>query len=408
MAENDVKTPDITKLAKAGAPVRVDFSDNKPQPASTDNGNGAAAAAAATTPSVTETPEAKAAAEAAAAAAEAEKNKLPDLSDEQLKKLFADKGIEGFESFDKLKEKIAKADAPVDTPLTDEQKKANELAFEKRMLDYHIANGGTAEQFVALKQVASMDLKELSVAEIRKELKEKKFTDDEINVVLKERYYQLNPDEVQKNRTWNEDTGEWIEESDEDFNKRKEFLKKKVAAFSPKLETRSTHTKQNAEGFLNTLRDAIKAEDLAKQKETEFSSKVDEMSKKVSRKVTFELGEVDKTKIDPVEYNVSDADVAEVVGILKDPAKRQQYFFNEDKTLNLSKVMDVMLRNKYLESALKTTFIEGGNRQVAAFQKVFPNAAQTLGVGGAPATANTGRKGVIAKAGKPEVARPTT
>lgn len=322
--------------------------------------------------------------------------KLPDLNDDQVKEFFKSKGIDGFDgNFEALKEKLAKVDAPASPELTEEQKKAAEVAMNTRMLNRYLETGGTAEQFVALQQIASMDLRELSVAEIKKELSEK-FTPEEIDIVLKERYYQINPDELEQT----------ADESDEDFNKRKEFLKKKVAAFAPKLETRGTHTKQKAESFLNNLRESIKAEDLAVEKEAKFSSKVDEISTKLPREITFELGEIGKIKQDPVVFKVTDADIAEVAGTLKDPAKRQQFLFNEDKTLNLTNLMNVMLRNKYLESALKATYIEGGNRQVAALEKVFPGAAHALGVGGATVPNKQGRKGVFVSAGQPEVAVP--
>ncbi len=402
MESTETKPFDIKTLKEAGQPERHDFSNQKQKepPAETVTDN----LVVTVVDHTGETAEATAAREAAEA--EAAKIKLPELTDEQLKELFKQKGIDGFENFDKLKEKIAKADAPVDNPPTEEEKKAAEVAMEKRMLDQWIATGGTPETFVAIKQIASMDLRELSVAEVKKELKEQKFTDAEIDVVLKERYYQLNPDELVKNKTWNEENSEWVEESDDDFNKRKEFLKKKVAAFNPKLETRSTHTKQNAETILNNLREEIKAEDSKKVQENQILSKVDEISKTLPRTITFELGEVNKTKQDPVVFNVTEADITEIAAEFRDSTKRQQILLNEDKTLNLTNLMDLKLKNKILTSALKAAYIEGGNRQVAAFEKVFPGAAKQLGVGGSQAASTQGRKGVIVSAGQPEVAVP--
>lgn len=387
MSETNAAAPQKGVIAQAGAPERGSFPSQKQKE---ETGTGAG-----TTDAATETVEEKNARELLES--QATKTNLPEITDDQLKEIFAKKGIEGFDgNFAALKEKLEKADKASTATPSEEEKKLAEAAFENRMLNFHIENGGTAEQFVALKQIASMDLKELSIAEIKKEMKENGFDDGEIDVVLKERYFQLNPDELKR--------GE--DESEEEFNKRQELTKKKVTYGSKKLEARSTHTKQNAEALLNNLRDAIKAQDLEKQTEAEFSSKVDEMSKKVSRKVTFELGEVNKAKIDPVLYDVSEADVAEVVSILKDPKQRQQYFFNEDKTLNLTKVMDVMLRNKYLESLAKATYLEGGDRQVAIFRKTFPGTPTALGVGGAIASNNNGRAGVIKSAGQPEVVAP--
>lgn len=327
-----------------------------------------------------------------------EESKLPDLTDDQLKEIFEKKGIKGFDgNFQTLKEKLEKADAPAASAPTDEEKKAADLAFEKRMLDFHIESGGTPESFVALRQIAAADLRELSIASIRKEMQENGFTQDEIEVVLKERYFQLNPEELTQ--------GE--EETDEDFAKRKELAKKKVSYGTKKLEGRAAYTQTSAKEALNDLREAIKAKDAVAATEAQISSKVDEISKTVARQITFELGEVNKTKLDPITYKVTDADIAEVANTLKDPVQRKQLLFNEDGTLNLSKVMDVMVRNKYLESAVKASFLEGGNRQVAAFKKVFPNSAHALGVGGESAQTNTkGRKGVLVSAGQPEVVNP--
>ena len=209
-----------------------------------------------------------------------------------------------------------------------------------------------------------------------------------------------------ENKTYDEEKGEWNEESDDDFNKRKEFLKKKVAAFTPNLETRSTHAKKNTETILNNLREAVKAEDSKKVQETQILSKVDEISKALPRELTFELGEVNNTKQAPVVYKVTDADIAEVAAEFKDSATRQKILLNEDKTLNLTGLMELKLRNRILESALKAAYIEGGNRQVAIVDKVFPGYAKQLGVGGSQAAATQGRKGVIASAGQPEVAVP--
>lgn len=402
MESTEVKTPDLRTIKSAGPPERHDFSNQKP-PVSVPEDNGTSAPPAAGGDDG-ETPEAKAAREAAEAAAK--EIKLPELSDEQLKELFKQKGIEGFENFDTLKEKLAKANATVITEPTEEERKAAEAAFDQRVLNHFLATGGTAEAFVALKQIASMDLRELSVAELKKELKERNFNDAEIEIVVKERYYQLNPDELQKNKTYNETDGEWVEESDDDFAKRKDFLKRKVAAFSAKLDTRSTHTKQNAELMLNNLRDAVKAEDSKKKQEEQILSKVDEISSKTPREITFELGEINKIKTNPVVYKVSEADIAEVVAEFKDPARRQQILLNEDKTLNLTSLMELKLRNKYLESALKAAYIEGGNQRVAELEKVFPGSAKALGVGGSPEVVNKGRKGHIVSAGPPEVAVP--
>lgn len=316
-------------------------------------------------------------------------DQLKGLTDDQLKSILKGRGIDFEGDLAAMKERLSQP-APAAAP-TEAEKAEAEKTMQKRMLDLHIEDGGTAESFVALQQVAAMDQKTLSDAAIRKALKEDGFNDEEIAAVLKERYYMLNPDELQK-----ED-----EEDDESFNKRKEFLKKKVAFGSKKFENHSLHIKQKAEKSLKDLREAIIAQDEARRKEAEFSSKVDEISKAFSRELTLELGEIDSQKIDPVKYSVTESMIAEVTSELKDPAKRQQLFFTADNKLDVSKVFNLMLRNKSLESAVKTSFIEGSNRRIAEFQKVFPSSPQALGVGGTQRT--TQAAGKIARAGKPEI-----
>jgi hypothetical protein len=388
MAEE--KVADIATLKSAGKPERVNFQNNKPvekAPVEKTDTTTPAAGNEAGDGGETKKPE------AAAAAPAITEDILKGLTDDQLKSVLKGKGID-FENFDELKSKLTTPAAPVE--LTAEQKAEQEKAFEKRMLDFHLERGGTPEEFVALKQVASMDLKQLSVAKITKEMKAEGFDDEQIAQVLRERYYQLNPDEIEKAE----------DEPDEDFNKKKELLKKKVSYGSKKLENHALYTKKDAEETLNELREAIKAKDAAEKKEIEFSSKVDELSKKLSREITFELGEINDQKIDPVKFNVSEADITEVANVLKDKAQRNNFLFNEDKTLNYSKLMEVMLRNKYLESALKAGYIEGGNRQVEVFKKTFPGSPHGLGVGGAAQSNKNGTPGNITKAGKPERVRP--
>lgn len=380
----------ISKIAKAGSAVNVDV-NRKPEPAAADTTPAEPATPAEPIKPDT-TPDADTNASATAPAS-VDTPTLPDISDDQLKEILKGKGISFEGDFEAMKNKLTEK-PPMPEP-TEEEKAAQEAAFEKRMLDFHIKNGGTAEQFVALKQIASMDLKDLSNAEIRKEMKDNGFSQEEIDMVVKERFYQLNPDELVKDE----------EEEESDFLKKKEFLKKKVAYGSKIFESRSQNTKENAKQSLAELREAVKAEDAARQKEQEFSSKVDEYSKKFPREKTFELGEVDNKKLDPVKISFSEADIAEVAEVLKDKAKRQQYYFNQDNTLNLDLVFENMLLKKSINSIVKAGVLEGGNRQVAEFKKTFPDSPFELGVGGQAQRNNNAGK--ISKAGKPEFVQKT-
>ncbi len=380
---------DITKLKEAGPAQRGDFSNakQKPDDAPAAESNGAAPAAAALPDAKVEPP-----ANGAAPAADA----TPALTDEQLKEILKGKGINFDGDFEAMKNKInTLPDAPALSP---EQVAANEKAFEKRMLDFHIENGGTIEDFAAIKQIASMDLKLLSEAAIRKELKENGFDQDQIDVVLKERYYQLNPDELV--------LGDGEDETE--FNKKKELLKKKVSYGSKLMETKAASDKKYAEDALKDLRQSVLDKDANAKKESEYSSKAEEFSKKLPRSITVELGDVNDQKVEPVTISVSESDINEVAAIFKDKAKRESTFLNSDGTLNFTKLMETELRNKTLESAVKASYIEGGNRQIEAFRKVFPDSPFTLGVGGTPPTQKKGEKGKIVSAGKPELVRQNT
>lgn len=324
----------------------------------------------------------------AKAAADAAKNGggAVEMNEAQLKAFFDKQGIEWDGKIETLKEKFK----PPTIEPTEEEKKAAEAALDKRMLDIYMANGGSAEHYVQLKQIASADLKELSVSEIKREMKGAGFDDEEIALVLKERYYQLNPDELQREEG----------ESDEAFAKRKDLVGKKVKYGASKLENKASYVKKQAENILSGLRKAIDNDQLLAKKEAEFSSKVDEFASKVPAKITFQLGKINDQEIAPVEFKVDQKDIDEVVSTLKDPVKRQQFFYNEDNSLNLTNVGEVMLRNKYLEQALKAVYREGTDRQVAAFEKIFPGSAKDIGVGGA-AGKTQGQKGKIVSAGAP-------
>lgn len=329
------------------------------------------------------------------AAAAAAANKLPELTDDQLKELLKGKGIELDDTgFDGLAQKLKPASASAPEP-TAEEKAATEAAFEKRMLDHYISHGGTAESFVAFKQIASTDLTLLSESELKREMKADGFDDEEIAEMIKERYYQIKLDELEED----------VAETTEEFEKRKAKLEKKIAYGSKAFGAKGAEIKKQAESALSALREAVNTEDLLVANEAKLSSKVDEIAAKLPRKLTFELGLVNDQQIAPIEYKVDQKDIDDVIATLKDPAKRNKLLYNEDKGLNLSEIAQLLLRNKILESSLKAGYLEASDRQVAEFNKRFPGRiARDIGVGGNNGSANTGRPGVVVSAGKPEPA----
>lgn len=321
-------------------------------------------------------------------------NKIPELNDEQLKEILKGKGID-FESFDTLKEKLTVPAAE----LTEEQKIKQEADFDKRRLDLFLANGGTIESYAAVKSVLAMDLTELSKTELKKELKDSGFTEDEIEVVLKERYYQINPDELEQE----------LGEEDDDFEKRKAALKKKNEYGSKKLQNRGTYIKKNAEGVFKNLETALKQSDLSKREmeeaEKKLLSKTDEIFSKLPTKITFELGKgTDGAELAPVQYDVDDADMQEVKTFLKDPAQRNNFLYTAEGELNVESIVAMKVENANLKKALKVAYLEGGSRQVEAFKKVFPHhSPQSVGLNGNAQQQNlSGQKGQPVSFGKPQ------
>ena len=285
---------------------------------------------------------------------------LTELTDEQLKSFLEKKGIV-VDSIDALKEKLTPKEI-----ISPEEQKKQQLAAEKRLVDLFVEGGGTVEQYVAIKSIAEKDIKELSRETTRAEYKELGFTDEQIDSIIKERYYQVDDAELEN-----------LEDDD------KEFTKKLKEVFSQKLENRASYKQKQAQKILADLKEAVDSDNLAQEKEVELSSKIDEHFKKIPRKITFQIGESNGKPISPIEYEVSESDIAEVQAMLKDSTKRQQFLTNSDGDLNIPSLSEVLLQNKYLKTAIKAAYHEGGNRQAQLVDNIFPKNAYDIGIGGA-------------------------
>lgn len=300
-----------------------------------------------------------------------------ELSEAQLKAYFEKQGI-AFESIDALKEKLSPKEI-----ISPEEKKRQELAAEKKLVDLFVEGGGTVEQYVAIKNIAEKPVAELSLETVRAEYKELGFTDEQINTIIKERYYQISDEDLEN-----------FEDEDD-----KELTKKLKEVFSQKLENKASYKQKQAQKILADLKQAADSDRLAAEQEEQLSSKIDEYFKKVPRKLTFQIGESNGNAISPIEYEVSESDIAEVQGLLKDSKKRQQFLTTEDGSLNYTKLSEVLLRNKYLESLVKAAYHTGGSRQAEIVDNIFARNPYDVGVGGAPEK-NKFVKGQVASFGK--------
>lgn len=312
----------------------------------------------------------------------------PTFTDEQLKEYFKTQGIE-YEGVDKLKDQLK----PKDTALapTEEQIKAKELAREKRLLDKFLSGGGTAEQYVSLKTLATADQKVFAINQAKADLIKGGYTAEEADVFIKENLFQIEDVELEKEE----------DETEKQYKKRtKDFFAKQLAANSnPFIE--------KAKWALQNLNEVIDSEDLQAQKEVAFSAKIDEDFKTLPRKLSIEIGEIGGKTVSPVDYDVSESDIAEVKAILKDPAQRQQLLFNQDGSLNTARLTQALLKEKAFDSASKVSFHSGMTKAIADFQTVFPaRSAQELGVGGSQQRPNGQNGSKIAGVGKVQRVQP--
>lgn len=316
-----------------------------------------------------------------------EKVDKQEFSEDQLKSYFEKQGIE-YNGMDELKKKLNTKAEPLQE--TDEQKAAKEKSYEKRMVDLFTEGKGTVEQYAAIKSLANSDLKELSNNELRRELKEAKFTDNEINDILKESFFQYDDSEL---------------EQYEDETER-EYLTRKREYGSKLLENRSLSIKQSAEKILSDLKSAVDSEDLQKQEEEQFSSKVDDYFSKAPRNITFELGTANNRKIDPIDYEVAEKDLAEIKETLKDPAQRNNILFTEEGQLNLDSLATVLLHNKILKSALKAAYLTGETKMTELVEQTYgARTPYEVGVGGVPSKA--GQAGSVTQRGAPQRVMPS-
>lgn len=291
-----------------------------------------------------------------------------ELTDEQLREMF-------------------NARFPTKEEQTEEQKKAEVSALDKRMLDIFLEQGGKIEDFAKLKTFADFDLKDLSKAAIVSSLKEQGFNDDEINEVLVEQYYQINPDELE--------IGD--EETDEEFEARKAKIAKKVAYGNKRFESKGQRVKAQAEEKFDILRSIIEERDLEAKKQLEFIAKVDNLATTLPKNITLELGKLNDKDLGSVKVDVNAADITDVQNQMKDPVTLKKLLFNEDNTINEQSIANLLLRNKLLERAAREALFIGQTRQSDVLGAVFPTRnPNALGLGAAPFSKQGAGEGEVA------------
>lgn len=332
------------------------------------------------------------------AAAEAEKNKLPELTEEQrstlLKQALGDDFDGNIEAVKlKLKGNTAAAE------LTPEEKAKIEADWDKRQLDVYVAAGGTIDAYAAAKKILEMDVSELSIADIKEELKSSGIPEDQHDSIIQARYFKFNIDELEQGG----------DETEAEFEARKALIQKQIDFGKKKLESRGNNLKTKADKFFKDLRKSIEESEKQKKElddeESQISSTVDEVISKFPRKVTFELGKVNDADVAPVEHEVSESDMEEVRKLLKDPTERNNILFKEDNSLNVSKIAEILIENRYLKSAAKRVYSEGVTRTVDFYKSKFGGQSpHEIGIG-SNGKQTDGVKGRIVTAGQPQPSR---
>src|SRR5690606_5210026 len=133
------------------------------------------------------------------AAAETPKEEAPTpetpefkITDDQITSYLKSKGIE-VESLDAF---IDKVNAPKELP--EEEKIKQAQAREKKILDIFIEGNGTVDQFVGIKAIAEADDRELSINNLKADLRAANFTDEQVEDFIKDTFFDISDEELEQ------------------------------------------------------------------------------------------------------------------------------------------------------------------------------------------------------------------
>jgi hypothetical protein len=251
------------------------------------------------------------------------------------------------ESLDSLKPK---------TPEPTETEKAAQLAArDKQRLDKFVASGGKVEDYVNIKKLTEVDVKEFSIQSKRAELKAAGYDEAEIDEQMKLRYHLYTDEELAA------------------FGDDAEKMKKLSAYYKEKLENGSKYQIEVAKKFFADLDKQIDDEAYVSKVDADIISNVEKTVATMERTITFELGEANDQPINPVQFTVEDKHLSEIKKVLSDKATRESLLYNPDGTENVQNLVD-LLKWKYIATDLaKKANLQGRTEEVEKFEKVFPN-----------------------------------
>lgn len=320
--------------------------------------------------------------ETAKAESTEQKTNKEDLSEDQIKAYFEKQGVT-YNGIDDLKSKLSPEDV-----ISPEELKKQQLEAERKYVDVVVNGGGTVEEYVQMKSLAEKPLNELSLELLKAELSLEGLSEEEVKNYIKDSFYQF--------------TDEELEDLSED--EKQSFLKLKAIG-SKRLESYASNIQKEAKNALDKIKNIVESEKLVQQEQEQISSKVDEYFSNLTKKLTFNLGESNGKPQEPLEFEISDKQIAEARDFLKDPDKREQFLTNSDGTLNIENISNLKLENIYLKSLVKVAFLEGGSRQAKIVSDIFP-AVNPYAVGVGESNKQKFIKGQPASFGKPKVVSP--
>lgn len=314
---------------------------------------------------------------------EAAANATAELTDDQLKELLNKKGIT-FDSFENLKKKVEYT-PPADEPSEEQKKKANS-ELDKKLLELHIKRGGDLKGFAALKSVGETDPKILGIDKIKNDLLQDGFPADEVDSVIKKMHLNV--------------TDEELAEMEEGERKK---IEKERAFGEKKLQNRGLYLQNTAKSYIDSLKQELQEQEVEKVKMEQHTAKAVDAIKNFQRKQTLQLGERDGVQLTPVEYDVQDEVLNEVLDIIKDPVKFEQHLYTKEGDLNLDFLIPHLVNSVSREKAAKVAFFTGETRAVEHVEAIYGSKPPPLGSNGK----QQGVPGKIVSTGKPQVGKPS-
>lgn len=362
-------------IAKAGLPVRGSF------PGAEKAGVGQVANETGKEPAAAP-PGADAGKQPPAAGKEPAATAAPAPKFEDIQAFLKEQGIEGFDSFEALKKKITQKEP--EQELTQEQKDEQVKLKNKRLLDLHIARGGTPEQYVNFQKQAAAEVADLGKIKLMAELKKEGFSDAEAEDIFAQMHFQVSDEDI-------------IDLKPE----QQELIKKQRALGLKKLANRGTYLKNSAQSYFDDLNREATELDAETTTKKQHATNVDAYLSTFQRKETFDLGKVEDEIIPPYETEIPETVLAQVKEKAKDLGKLKTQLVNKDGSVNVDFLLPLMIKAEAYSQTAKASYMEATDRAVKHIQGKFGSKPV---LGGPSGTAN-GTPGKITSAGKPQKAR---